>query len=98
MIVLIMDEEILLSLTSSINKLGTSLRIQSERLFEFENMMTKDVNDAITNLENSFESVLETSHSADDCLRKLKLVKKQNNIYKYNIYKFVYVLPLLNIY
>ena len=78
-----MDEEILLSLTSSINKLGTSLRIQSERLFEFENMMTKDVNDAVTNLENSFESVLETSHSADDCLRKLKLVKKQNNIFRF---------------
>ena len=78
-----MDEEILLSLTSSINKLGTSLRIQSERLFEFENMMTKDVNDAITNLENSFESVLETSHSADDCLRKLKLVEKQNNIFRF---------------
>ena len=53
-----MDEEILFSLTSSINKLGTSLRIQSERLFEFENMMMKDVNDAITNLENSFDRCL----------------------------------------
>mgnify|MGYP006135258453 FL=1 len=73
-----LDKDLLSSLEVSINRMGTALRVQSERWFELPQKILIDENDAITNLENSFDSVLETCHSVDDCLRKLKIINEQN--------------------
>ena len=74
-----LDKDLLSSLEVSINRMGTALRVQSERWFELPQKILIDENDAITNLENSFDSVLETCHSVDDCLRKLKIINEQNS-------------------
>ena len=78
-----MNEHLLKSLESSVNKMGVALRIQFERWTEITDKFKIDKNDAITNFEHSFDGVLETVHSVDDNLRKLKLVEKQNTVLRF---------------